>query len=208
MDVRNYGVFRKPCGEQTLKNVVIMTNMWDKATLEDGETRERQLFTQFFKLAVDKGAQFHRHPKTAETAHTVIRAALGNYPLALQIQEELVDQCMEFSRTAVGEEIGRALDEHAGELKDKIRELQSELQDAERGEKETRQELEEEIRRLGEMLDSVKSESTQLEIRYEGQRGEMRHKVGDLENLVGVFKLGFLSGFLFSALVGFGLLRY
>ena len=133
---------------------------------------------------------------------------MGNHPLALQIQEELVDQHIEFSRTAAGEEIGRALDEHAGKLEDKIRELQSELRDAEKREQETRQELEEEIRRLRERLDSVKSESTQLEVRYEGQRGEMGHKVRDLENLVGAFKLGFLSGFLFSALVGFGLLRY
>ena len=208
MDVRNFGVFRKLCGEQTLKNVVITTNMWDKVTPEDGEARERQLSTQFFKLVVDKGAQFHRHLKTAETAHAVIRAILGSHPLALQIQEELVDQHIEFSRTAAGEEIGRALDEHAGKLEDKVRELQSELRDAEKREQETRQELEEEIRRLRERLDSVKSESTQLEVRYEGQRGEMRHKVRDLENLVGAFKLGFLSGFLFSALVGFGLLRY
>ena len=54
----------------------------------------------------------------------------------------------------------------------------------------------------------MKSESTQLEVRYGRQRGEMQHKVRDIENLVGVFKLGFLSGILFSALVGFGLLRY
>ena len=208
MDVRSFGVFRKLCGEQTLKNVAIMTNMWDKVTPEDSGARERQLSTQFFKLAVDKGAQFHRHLKTAEAAHAVIRAILGNYPLALQIQEELVDQRIKFSRTAAGEEIGRALDEHAEKLEDKIRELPNELQDAEKREQETGQELEEEIRRLRERLDSVKSESTQPEVRYERKRGEMRDKVGDLENLVGAFKLGFLSGFLFSALVGFGLLRY
>jgi len=209
MDVRNFGVFRKLCGEETLKNVVIMTNMWGNATLEVGEARERQLSALFFKPAIDKGAQFIRHANTADSAHAVIHAILDNHPLALQIQEELVDQHMEFSRTAAGEEIRRALNEHAEKLEDKIRELQSELQDAEKRERETRQELEEDIRELRERLDSVRSESMQLETRYRGQREEMQGKTDTLmrdllKTLVGVFKLGFFSGILLSVLLGLG----
>jgi chromosome segregation ATPase len=202
-------VFRKLCGEQTLKNVVITTNMWGKITPEVGEAREQQLSTLFFKPAIDKGAQFLRHVESADSAHAIIRAILDNHPLALQIQEELVDQHMEFSRTAAGQEIRRALNEHADKLEDKIRELQSELQDAEKKERETQQELEEEVRRLRERLDSVKSESMQLETRYQGQRNETQGKTDALLNdllktLLGVFKLGFFSGFLLSGLLGIG----
>jgi len=182
-----------------------MTNMWGKVTPEVGEARERQLSTLFFKPAIDKGAQSLRHVESVESAHAVIRAILDNNPLALQIQEELVDQHMEFSRTAAGQEIRRALDEHAEKLENKIRELQSELQDAERKERETQQELEEEVRRLRERLDSVRSESMQLGDRYQGQRNEMQDKTDALLNtLVGVFKLGFFSGFLLSVLLGLG----
>lgn len=158
-------MFRKLCGEQTLKNVIIMTNMWGNVTPEVGEARERQLSSLFFKPAIDKGAQSLRHAGTVESAHAVIRAILDNHPLALQIQEELVDQHMEFSRTAAGQEIRRGLDEHAEKLEEKIKELQSELQETEKKERETQQELEEEVRRLRERLDSVRSESTQLEAR-------------------------------------------
>ena len=183
--------------------------MWGKITPEVGEARERQLSTLFFKPAIDKGAQFLRHVETVETAHAVIRAILGNHPLALQIQEELVDQQMEFSQTAAGQEIRRALDEHAEKLEDKIKELQSELEDAEKKERETQQELEEEVRRLRERLDSVRSESMQLEARYQGQRNGTQDKTDELlrellNALVGAFKLGLLSGFLLSALLGFG----
>jgi len=207
MDGRNFGVFRKLCGEQTLKNVVIMTNMWGKVTPEVGEARERELSTQFFKPAADKGAQFLRHTGTVESAHLVIRAILGNHPLALQIQEELVDQHMEFSQTAAGEEIRRTLDEHVTKLEGKVKELQNELRNAEERERETQQELEEEIHRLRERLEAVRSESMQLEVRYEGQRDEMRDKTDNLirdllQTLFGVFKLGFYSGFLLSALLG------
>ena len=202
-------MFRKLCGEHTLKNVVIMTNMWGNVTSEIGEARQLQLSTLFFKPAIDKGAQFLRHVKTAESAHTVIRAILDNHPLALQIQEELVDQHMEFARTAAGQEIRRALNGHAEKLEDKIKELQNELQDAEKKDRETQQELEEEVHRLREKLDSVRSESMQLEARYRGQRDETQSKTDELlrdllKTLVGVFKLGFLIGSLVSALLGLG----
>lgn len=205
MDVRNFSVFRKLCGEQTLKNVVIMTNMWGKVTPEVGEARERQLSAQFFKAAVDKGARTHRHLESIESAHAVVRVILDNNPLAFRIQEELVDQHMEFPRTAAGEEIRRALDGHAEDLEDKIKELQRELQVAEKKEQESREELEEEVRRLRERLDSVRSESMQVGARYEGQRDETRGKTDDLlKTLVGVFKLGLVSGFLVAALMGLG----
>jgi len=209
MDVRNFGVFRKLCGEQTLKNVVVMTNMWGNVTPEVGDAREQQLSTVFFKLAIEGGAQSLRHVKTTESAHAVIRAILNNHPLALQIQEELVDQRMEFSRTAAGEEIHRTLNEHAEKLEDKIKELQSALEAAEKRERETRQELEEEVRRLRERLDSVRSESMQLETRYRERRDEMQSKtdtlMGDLlKTLVGVFKMGFFSGLVLAALLGLG----
>jgi ElaB/YqjD/DUF883 family membrane-anchored ribosome-binding protein len=203
-------VFRKLCGDQTLKNVVIMTNMWGNVSLEVGEARERQLSTVFFKPAIDKGAQSLRHTRTVESAHSVIRAILENNPLALQIQEELVDKHMEFPRTAAGEEIRRGLNEHSEKLEDKIREMQSELQDAERREREAREELEEEISTLRARLDSVRSEAMQLGVRYQEQRGEMRDKTDNMmsdifNTLVGVFKLGFVTGFLLSAWLG---LRY
>lgn len=207
IDVRNFGVFRKLCGDQTLQNVAIMSNMWGNVSLEIGEAREQQLSAMFFKPAIDKGAKFLRHVKTEESAHSVIRSLLGNNPLAFQIQEELVDRRMEFTQTAAGEEIHRGLDKHAEVLEEKIKELRSELEDAEKKEQETQQELEEEISRLRATLEDVRVESLQLEARYQEQRDEMRSKVdammGDLLNtLVGVFKLGFVSGFLLSALLG------
>lgn len=207
IDVRNFGVFRKLCGDQTLQNVAIVTNMWGNVCLETGEARERQLSAMFFKPAIDKGARFLRHVKTVESAHEVIRALLDNNPLALRIQEELVDQHMEFTQTAAGEEIRRGLDKHAEVLEEKIKGLLNELEDVEKKEQETQRELEEEIAGLRARLEDVRTESMQLEVRYQEQRDQMQSKTDalmrDLLNaLVGVFKLGFVSGFLLSALLG------
>ena len=152
--------------------------MWGKVTSEVGEDRERQLSTRFFKPAIDKGAQFLRHVNTVESARAVIRAILNNHPLPLQIQEELVDKGMEFPRTGAGQEIHRALNEHAGKLESRIKELKIELQNAE--ERETQQELEEEVRASQGMLVSVREESMQLQTRYQAQRDYTRQKTDTL----------------------------
>ena len=191
-----------------MKNVAITTNMWGNVSPEIGEARERQLSTVFFKPAIDKGARLLRHEKTVESAHSVIRALLDNDPLALQIQEELVDKHMEFTQTAAGEEIRRILDKHAETLEEKIQELRSELEDAENKEQETQRELEEEIVRLRGKLEEVRDESMQLEARYQEQKEQMRSKTDTMMNnlfttLAGVFKMGFVSGFVLSALLGF-----
>jgi len=86
-----------------------------------------------------------------------------------------------------------------------IKELRNELTNAEKREQETRRELEEEVRRLQERLESVKSESAELEGRYRRQRDKMQGITdAQLNALVGVFKLGFVSGLLLSALLVLG----
>ena len=87
-----------------------------------------------------------------------------------------------------------------------MRDLQNELRDAEKRERETRRELEGGINRPRAAIDSLRSESMQLGTRYQVQRSETREKsysmMRDILNgLVGVFKLGFVSGFLLSAVL-------
>jgi len=40
-DTRNFGWLKRICGETTLRNVMIVTNMWGNVTSEIGATRER-----------------------------------------------------------------------------------------------------------------------------------------------------------------------
>jgi hypothetical protein len=57
-------MFRKLRGESTLKNVVIMTNMWGRVEKDVGEAREKELAGVYFKIALEKGAQLVRHHNT------------------------------------------------------------------------------------------------------------------------------------------------
>ena len=66
-------MFRKVCGESTLNNVVLVTNMWKEDAQDVDEAREKELSGRFFKPALDKSAQTVRHHNTTESAHNIIR---------------------------------------------------------------------------------------------------------------------------------------
>ena len=104
---RNFGSFNKLCGEMvgTLKNVVLVTNMWGIVRREIGEAREKGLPSNIFKLALDKGAQMVRHHDTVQSAHDIIRMITKNHPV---VRQELMDKRKDIINTTAA--INRELD--------------------------------------------------------------------------------------------------
>src|SRR5258708_39114952 len=92
--MKNFRMFRKLCGEDAFKNVVIVTNRWKGLDPGVGEVRQDELATkdQYFKPVLDQGARMARHDNTVPSAERIIRLILNNHPLPLHIQEELVDE--------------------------------------------------------------------------------------------------------------------
>ena len=87
---RNFKAFRKLCGDSTLKNVVIVTNMWGEVVWDVGKAREKGLIDSFLKPFLDKGGQLASHHNTAQCAHDIIRFIMKTQPIAPQIRRELV----------------------------------------------------------------------------------------------------------------------
>ena len=154
---RNFKMFRELCGESTLRNVTLVTNMWGEVSQEDGEEREEELITDFLKPALDKGAQIARHYNTVQSAHDIIRGIIRNQPAPLQIQREIVDEGKGILNTAAGEAINSELNaqirRHQAELKAMRREMERALREKD---EETRQELEKETLRLQEHIDRTR----------------------------------------------------
>ena len=157
--VKNFKTLLAMCGDQALRKVVIMTNMWGKVTQEVGIAREQELVSDFFKPALDNGALFVRHEDTIESAHNIIRAILDTRGVTLRIQKEIVDQGKQIGDTAAGKELRRVLDEQVGKHLKQLQELQEMLDQTEADDGETRQELEQEVLRLREELESMGKES-------------------------------------------------
>ncbi|TFK40443.1 P-loop containing nucleoside triphosphate hydrolase protein, partial [Crucibulum laeve] len=129
ISTRNFKLFRELCGESTLHNVVIVTNMWGEVSKEVGEARETELATRemFFKPVLDKGAQLLRHHNSFESGNEILKYLVGNHPLSLRIQRELVDQKKDISQTAAGAELNRELMQQVAKHRQEMRVLQEEM---------------------------------------------------------------------------------
>jgi hypothetical protein len=168
----NFHLFRKLCGDKTLKNVLIMTTMWGRLpSQEEGWRRVEQLRTLegFVKGAIEKQAEMvHHRQDTVESAHGILRRIMKNHPMPLSIQEELVDQGKKISETYAG----IALDEKLAKLAERYEQmLKEQFEAAEQArrerDEETRKEQLEESTRVRELLRRLEEEKRNLASDYQ-----------------------------------------
>jgi len=105
---RNFRMFKRLCGESTLRNIVIVTNMWGEVDPQVGEAREAKLKDTFFKPVLDKGAQIARNENTVTSAQRIIRLILNDCfleePEAVYAEEEPRVVCAEEPEVMYAEE--------------------------------------------------------------------------------------------------------
>jgi hypothetical protein len=179
---RNFKMFRELCGDSTLKNVILVTNMWGDVPQDVGEAREEELTTNFFKSALDKGAQLARNHNTIQSVHDIIRRIIKNRPAVLQIQRELVDEGKNITDTAAGEAINKELSEYIRRHRAEMKALQEEMAQALKDkDEETRQELEEETRKLQAQIDRAKTDSASMASRYEEEKRRMEETIRQVQ---------------------------
>ena len=179
---RNFDMFRKLCGDAALRNVVLVTNMWGEVSRDAGETREKELFSNFFKLALFKGARMDRHHNTVQSAHDIIRRVMVNRPVVLRIQRELVDECKNVVSTAAGEAVNRELNEQIRRRRAELKEVLEEMEQAKKEkDEETREELEEETKRLRERMEEITKDSEGMTANYAAEKERMGARVKEME---------------------------
>ena len=170
------------CGDATLKNVVLVTNMWDEVPRDAGESRENELSTVFFKPVLDKGARMTRHYNTEKSAHDIVRIIMKNRPVVLQIQRELVDEHRDIVHTAAGEIINRELNELIRRHQASLNTIQEEMKQALKDkDEETRQELEEERRKLQEQMEKIKEDSEGMVSNYAEEKERMKARMKEMD---------------------------
>ena len=177
-------MFRKLCGDNTLQNVVIVTNMWGEVDPQVGEAREAELVREdiFFKPVLEKGAQMARHKNTALSAENIIRLVLDNHPLPLRIQTELVTEHKDISETSAGEELNRELNAQIRKHRQEMRVLKQEMEQAMRDkDEETRRELEVETRKMQKEIARFENDSKRLASDYKREKDKLEARLGEVE---------------------------
>ena len=175
-------MFRELCGNTTLKNVVLVTNMWSEVSLDIGEARENELSSEFFKSVLDNGAQMARHHDTIQSAHDIIRGIMENHPVVLQIQRELVDERKDIVDTAAGEAVNKELNEQIRRHRAELEDLQKEMAQAlEKKDEQIRRELDEDRRKTEERVEKIKKDSEGMAAKYAAEKEKMEAKVKQME---------------------------
>ena len=176
-------MFRELCGDTTLENVVLVTNMWGAVSHDVSEAREKELSSNFFKPVLKKGAQMSRHHNTAESAHDIIRKiTMKRRSVVLQIQQELVDDHKEIVDTAAGAAISRELNDQIKRHRDELAEVQKAMMRAlERKDEETRKELEEDAAKLRGQMERIEKDSKEMASSYAAEKRRMEDKVKEME---------------------------
>ncbi|CAK5269653.1 unnamed protein product [Mycena citricolor] len=181
---RNFKMFRELCGDSTLKNVVIATNMWGEGSREIGEAREMELATDdaFFRPVLDKGASMLRHDDGLSSAHAIIRHLLQNKPRPLRIQRELVEEKKDLAQTAAGQELDRELAEQMVKHKNEMKELEAVLNAAiKEKDEEYRQELQLEMHKFEQELGRMQSDSEKLASESAQKSIELEHRLHEMD---------------------------
>ncbi|KAJ8456741.1 hypothetical protein ONZ45_g18596 [Pleurotus djamor] len=163
LSTRNLRMVKELCGEKTLKNLVLVTNMWGEVSPTVGEQRERELATDalFFKPAIDKGAQLLRNYNERGSVMEIITHIAKNHPLTLRIQRELVDEGMSLSQTAAGTELNRELQALVEKHQVELRELREEMAEGA------------EITKLQAETDRIRNDAANMASMYESQKAYM-----------------------------------
>ena len=175
-------MFRELCGDKTLQNVILVTNMWEDVARDVGEAREKELTTNFFKPVLDKGARLTRHHNTVKSAHGIIRSIMENVPIPLQIQRELVDEGKDVIDTAAGEAINKELNEQIRRHQEELKAVKEDMLKAlKEKDEETRQELEEETCRLQEQMDKMRMNSESMASDLQEEKRKMGEAMREMQ---------------------------
>ena len=131
----NLRMFRELCGENCLRNVILLTTMWSGSANDISlqEERERQLITDndFWAGLLRLGARTMRYDNTAPRALEIVQDLMQRSQIVLEIQRELVVEGRNLNETSAGIqlrlEIAAAEERHKKELEQMRQEMQGAL---------------------------------------------------------------------------------
>ncbi|CAE6433778.1 unnamed protein product [Rhizoctonia solani] len=181
---RTFNLFRKMCGTQTLKNVIIATNMWSNPPSDKQKSREQQLQSNFFREALEGGARmFRRDTRGRESAHSILRHLIGQAPLPLRIDIETVDERKPLHETEVGQAVEVRLLERVNKQDEAIKEARRELEQAHLDEALNAIKFREEVEKEQNAMDELKAQIDSLRQGMEEERRKYRIQLEEEKRL-------------------------
>lgn len=164
ISMETFRLFRKICGDDAMKNVTIVTNMWEEVDEKVGQKREEEIKSNFFKDAFDHGAKMCRHYGTPDSAKDIVRQTLQLDPRVLRVQDEMVKEKKSVPDTDAGIQLLKELDAETERRQKEIIDLRSELDALGGAHDDEVAQVKASIVDLEEMLEKIKTERYNLSV--------------------------------------------
>ena len=99
--IKHLKMIQNLCGAKALKNVVLVTTMWDEVGKEEGRNREDELTTRYWKTMIKLGCRTSRFYNNTESALDIV-SQFQDARCTVLLQKELVDLPLELAETSAG----------------------------------------------------------------------------------------------------------
>jgi hypothetical protein len=130
--MRNLAMFRKLCGADPMKNVILATTFWGDVNPQVGLGREHELRTNpdYWAEMIDEGARMAHFKNTRESALDLVLDLVPKGRVSLDIQKQMCDEGLLLAQTHAGVALNADLEEIAKKHAEEMQKLQKEMADA------------------------------------------------------------------------------
>ena len=119
-------MFQNLCGPEALKNVVLVTTMWDEVEEEEGRQREAELSEKYWNTMLELDCRISRFLNTKESAWNIV-SQFQKARCTVLLQRELVDLRLELAATSAGRTLFSSLIEFIKKLKEILAQIEAKL---------------------------------------------------------------------------------
>ena len=97
---RSFHVFCEICGENAIKNIALVTTIWDEVPIEIGERHEKEIEERLWGTMREEGAIYERFDNNPASAWNIISKLTNDHrKLTLALQEEMIAERKSLSQT-------------------------------------------------------------------------------------------------------------
>ena len=119
-------MFQNLCGTEALKNVVLVTTMWDEVDGEEGNNRESELTSRYWKTMIELGCRTSRFHNNTKSAFDIV-SQFQDARCTVLLQKELVDLHLELAETSAGRTLFSFLVEFIKKIKELLAQIEAKL---------------------------------------------------------------------------------
>ena len=166
---RHLELFRSICGDNALKNVILVTTCWDSVRPENlGEAlrREQELVDKFWAPMQEKGSYIDQFNGSKESAEALILELVWQRDsVVLEIQRDVVDEQKEIAETEAGRQLGKQMEIDIGTYQRRLDRVNAELSKASSDQPSRVKWLEEEREVIEKVIDQLEGSQKRLKTR-------------------------------------------